>query len=72
MCSEVLCIPVPVIMSAMCVRERFFSHGSSSVRRKWSSQDTEQKTLIVIYNLSGDGPPCVDTYLALSTREELE
>lgn len=32
----------------------------------------EAKTLIVIYNLSGDGPLSVDTYLALSTREELE
>lgn len=27
---------------------------------------------MVIYNLSGDGPPSVDTYLALSTREELQ
>ena len=32
----------------------------------------EAKTLLVIYNLSGDSPPRVDTYLALSTREELE
>lgn len=32
----------------------------------------KQKTLLVIYNLSGDSPPSVDTYLALSTREELE
>lgn len=31
-----------------------------------------KKTLLVIYNLSGDGPPSVDTYLAPSTREELE
>lgn len=27
---------------------------------------------MVIYNLSADGPPSVDTYLALSTSEELE
>lgn len=32
----------------------------------------EAKTLIVIYNLSGDSPPSVDINLALSTREELE
>lgn len=28
---------------AACVRERFFSHGSSSVRRKYSSQDMKKK-----------------------------
>lgn len=32
----------------------------------------EAKTLLVIYNLSGDSPPSIDTYLALSTSEELE
>lgn len=31
----------------------------------------EAKTLIDIYNLSADGPPSIDTYLALA-RKELE
>lgn len=51
---------VSVGMSAVCVRERFFSHGPSSVRRKTRSQDTKLELSIVIYNLSGDGPPRVD------------
>lgn len=56
----------------MCVRERLFSHGSSSVRRKWSSRDMKQKPLLVIFNLSGDWTQRVDTYLALPMREETE
>ena len=34
-----------VMVSAMCVRERLFSHGSSSVRRKQVSEDMKRKNV---------------------------
>lgn len=40
--------------------------------KKVELSEHEAKNLLVIYNLSGDGPPSIDLYLDLWTREELE
>lgn len=62
----------------LCYYERHLRKGKIlfpwflKCEKKAELSGNEAKTLLVIYNLSGDGPPSVDTNLALSTGEELE